>query len=38
MIHYEEKDLMKRFGNAYEEYRQQTGALIPKLKKREKKV
>lgn len=37
LIHYEEKDLVKRFGDAYLEYRQRTGALIPKFwkKKRE---
>jgi len=31
MIHYEEKDLIKRFGDKYCEYRQRTGALFPKL-------
>jgi len=29
LIYYEEKDLVKRFGNAYSEYRRRTGALIP---------
>ncbi len=31
MIHYEEKDLIKRFGDKYREYQQRTGALFPKL-------
>ncbi len=34
MIHYEEKDLVKRFGDAYREYQQRTGALFPKIRKR----
>ena len=31
LIHYEEKDLLKRFGDAYLEYRRRTGGLIPKF-------
>ena len=30
-IHYEEKDLLKRFGNEYAEYKSQTPAFIPKF-------
>ncbi|MFW9875448.1 MAG: methyltransferase family protein [Candidatus Thorarchaeota archaeon] len=33
MIRYEEKDLIKRFGNKYREYQKNTGALFPKLRK-----
>jgi len=33
IIHYEEKDLIKRFGDEYREYQRRTGAVIPKLKK-----
>ncbi len=33
MIHYEEKDLIKRFGDKYREYQKNTGALFPKLRK-----
>ncbi|MFX1339975.1 MAG: methyltransferase family protein [Promethearchaeota archaeon] len=33
MIHYEEKDLIKRFGVKYRKYQETTGALFPKLKK-----
>jgi protein-S-isoprenylcysteine O-methyltransferase Ste14 len=33
MIHYEEKDLIKRFGESYEKYRKRTGALLPKIRK-----
>jgi len=32
IIHYEEKDLIKRFGDEYREYQKRTGAVIPKLK------
>ena len=32
MIHYEEKDLIKQFGDKYREYQKNTGALFPKLK------
>ncbi|MFO7796168.1 MAG: methyltransferase family protein [Promethearchaeati archaeon] len=32
MIHYEEKDLIRRFGNKYKEYQKTTGALIPKFR------
>ncbi|MFX1538420.1 MAG: methyltransferase family protein [Promethearchaeota archaeon] len=30
-IYFEEKDLVKRFGDSYREYQQQTGALIPRF-------
>ncbi|MFX1286026.1 MAG: methyltransferase family protein [Promethearchaeota archaeon] len=30
-IYYEEKDLLKRFGQPYREYRERVGALIPKV-------
>jgi len=33
IIHFEEKDLIKRFGNEYREYQKRTGAVIPKLRK-----
>lgn len=33
IIYYEEKDLIKRFGDEYREYRNRTGALFPKLRK-----
>jgi len=33
MIHYEEKDLLKRFGEKYREYQKRTGALFPRFKK-----
>ena len=32
MIHYEEKDLIRRFGKKYREYQKRTGALFPKLR------
>jgi len=32
MIHYEEKDLIRRFGNEYREYQKTKGALIPKFR------
>lgn len=32
MIHYEEADLIRRFGDKYREYQKRTGALFPKLK------
>ncbi len=35
MIHFEEKDLVKRFGEAYREYQQRTGALFPKIRKQQ---
>jgi len=37
IIYYEEKDLVKRFGEPYREYQQRTGAIIPKFRKRQKK-
>ncbi|MFX0098618.1 MAG: methyltransferase family protein [Candidatus Hodarchaeota archaeon] len=33
MIHYEEKDLVLRFGEKYEDYKLRTGALFPRWKK-----
>jgi protein-S-isoprenylcysteine O-methyltransferase Ste14 len=33
MIHYEEEDLIRRFGDKYQEYQKKTGAIFPKLKK-----
>ena len=33
MIHYEEKDLIRRFGESYEKYQGETGALLPKIRK-----
>lgn len=32
MIHYEEKDLIRRFGQKYHNYREETGALFPKIR------
>lgn len=37
MIHYEEIDLVKRFGENYTEYQKRTGALFPKMVKASKK-
>ena len=34
IIYFEEKDLMKRFGDKYIEYRRNTGALIPRFWKK----
>jgi protein-S-isoprenylcysteine O-methyltransferase Ste14 len=33
IIHYEEKDLIERFGDKYRKYQQRTGAIFPKLRK-----
>jgi protein-S-isoprenylcysteine O-methyltransferase Ste14 len=33
MIHYEEKDLIRRFGESYKQYQNETGALFPKFRK-----
>ena len=33
MIHVEEEDLIKRFGDEYREYQKRTGAIFPKLRK-----
>ncbi len=33
MVYYEEKDLLRRFGEKYREYQKRTGALLPKFKK-----
>ncbi|MFX1561990.1 MAG: methyltransferase family protein [Promethearchaeota archaeon] len=37
VIHFEDKDLIKRFGDPYIKYREETGALIPKFWRRKKK-
>jgi len=34
VIHYEEKDLVERFGDSYKEYQEKTGAIIPKIWKK----
>lgn len=31
MIYYEEKDLIRRFGESYKKYQRETGALLPKF-------
>lgn len=36
IVYYEEKDLVKRFGEPYRDYQQRTGAIIPKFWKRRK--
>jgi len=36
ILHFEEKDLVKRFGEKYIEYQKNTGALIPKFWKKKK--
>ncbi|MFX1589011.1 MAG: methyltransferase family protein [Promethearchaeota archaeon] len=33
MIYYEEQDLIRRFGEKYQDYQKRTGAFIPKLRK-----
>jgi len=33
MIHYEEKDLVRRFGDKYVQYKKRTGAIFPKIRK-----
>jgi protein-S-isoprenylcysteine O-methyltransferase Ste14 len=33
MIHYEEEDLIRRFGDYYRKYQEETGALLPKINK-----
>jgi protein-S-isoprenylcysteine O-methyltransferase Ste14 len=38
MIHYEEKDLLMRFGNSYQEYRKSTGALFPKFRNKKRDI
>jgi protein-S-isoprenylcysteine O-methyltransferase Ste14 len=35
-IYFEEKDLVKRFGDEYLEYKKTTGALFPKIRKKQK--
>ncbi|MBY8988671.1 MAG: isoprenylcysteine carboxylmethyltransferase family protein [Candidatus Lokiarchaeota archaeon] len=34
MIYYEEKDLVRRFGDDYRDYQQRTGAIFPKIRKK----
>ncbi|MFX0033947.1 MAG: methyltransferase family protein [Candidatus Hermodarchaeota archaeon] len=34
MIYYEEKDLIKRFGEKYREYQKRTGVLFPRFKRK----
>lgn len=34
MIYYEEKDLVRRFGDKYVQYQKRTGALFPKIRKK----
>ncbi len=34
MIYFEEKDLIRRFGDSYLDYQKQTGALFPKFRKK----
>jgi protein-S-isoprenylcysteine O-methyltransferase Ste14 len=34
MVHYEEKDLIRRFGEKYHKYQERTGAFIPRIIKR----
>ncbi|MFX1566151.1 MAG: methyltransferase family protein [Promethearchaeota archaeon] len=36
IIYYEEKDLLERFGDKYQEYQQRTGAVFPKIRKQKK--
>jgi protein-S-isoprenylcysteine O-methyltransferase Ste14 len=33
IIHFEEKDLVNRFGDSYVQYRKRTGSIFPKLRK-----
>lgn len=32
MLYFEEKDLVKRFGESYKQYQKETGMLFPKIK------
>lgn len=34
MLHIEEKDLIRRFGDIYREYKKETGLIFPKLRKK----
>lgn len=36
MIYYEEKDLLMRFGNSYQVYRESVGALFPKIRNKKR--
>jgi protein-S-isoprenylcysteine O-methyltransferase Ste14 len=38
MVYFEERDLIKRFGDAYRIYQKNTGALIPKFRKRNERA
>ena len=35
MINFEEKDLIRRFGDDYQDYQKRTGAIFPKIRKKE---
>jgi len=37
MLHFEEKDLVERFGDSYREYQQEVGMLFPKKKQKKTK-
>ncbi|MGB5911940.1 MAG: isoprenylcysteine carboxylmethyltransferase family protein [Promethearchaeia archaeon] len=37
MIYYEEQDLIRRFGEKYQEYQKRTGAFFPKIRKKKVK-
>lgn len=37
IIYWEEKDLVRRFGKNYEEYRERVGAIFPKIRKKKMK-
>jgi protein-S-isoprenylcysteine O-methyltransferase Ste14 len=34
MIYFEEKDLIRRFGDSYRDYQKRTGAIFPKIRKK----
>jgi len=36
MVYFEEKDLIRRFGDSYREYQKRTGALFPKILRKNK--
>ncbi len=38
VIHFEEKDLLLRFGELYKDYQRRTGAIIPKFRRRKKLI
>jgi protein-S-isoprenylcysteine O-methyltransferase Ste14 len=37
MIYFEERDLVKRFGDEYRQYQKEVGVLLPKLKRNQNK-